>query len=125
MGERSATAAEAREWLTFVIVGAGATGLELAGALAEIANETLKDDFRAYHIPRTPHINSDGRRRPRVSRLPTRPFRKGEKLVTRLGVPGNEGLHGHLHRQHRRHLQTRRLQPKSSPRKLSSGRAVS
>jgi len=30
----------------FLIVGAGATGLELAGALAEIANETLKDDFR-------------------------------------------------------------------------------
>jgi len=35
-----------REWLTFVIVGAGATGLELAGALAEIAKETLKHDFR-------------------------------------------------------------------------------
>ena len=28
--ERSATEAEARAWLTFVIVGAGATGLELA-----------------------------------------------------------------------------------------------
>src|SRR5579859_7205285 len=40
--ERAATEEEARAWLTFVIVGAGATGLELAGALAEIANETLK-----------------------------------------------------------------------------------
>jgi len=28
-----------------VIVGAGATGMELAGALAEIANQTLKHDF--------------------------------------------------------------------------------
>src|SRR6202049_1446404 len=44
--ERAATEAEARAWLTFVIVGAGATGLELAGALAEMANETLKNDFR-------------------------------------------------------------------------------
>jgi len=33
-------------WLTFVIVGAGPTGVELAGALAEIANETLRHDFR-------------------------------------------------------------------------------
>ena len=32
--------------LTFVIVGAGATGVELAGALAEIARRTLKADFR-------------------------------------------------------------------------------
>src|SRR2546430_9914672 len=33
--ERAATEEEARAWLTFVIVGAGATGLELSGALAE------------------------------------------------------------------------------------------
>ena len=33
-------------WLTFAIVGAGPTGVELAGALAEIANETLRHDFR-------------------------------------------------------------------------------
>jgi NADH:ubiquinone reductase (H+-translocating) len=35
-----------REWLTFVIVGGGPTGVELAGALAEIANYTLEHDFR-------------------------------------------------------------------------------
>jgi NADH dehydrogenase len=34
-----------RSWLTFVVVGAGATGVELAGALGEIANDTLKGDF--------------------------------------------------------------------------------
>jgi NADH dehydrogenase len=33
-------------WLTFVVVGAGPTGVELAGALGEIANDTLKNDFR-------------------------------------------------------------------------------
>ena len=35
-----------RSLLTFVIVGAGPTGAELAGALAEIARRTLRDDFR-------------------------------------------------------------------------------
>ena len=36
-----------RAWLRFVIVGAGPTGVELAGALAEIANKTLRDEFRS------------------------------------------------------------------------------
>lgn len=42
-------------WLTFVIVGAGPTGVEMAGALAEIARRTLRSDFR--HIdPRSARI---------------------------------------------------------------------
>ncbi len=44
--ERETDAARRAVWLTFVIVGAGPTGAELAGALAEIANETLRHDFR-------------------------------------------------------------------------------
>jgi len=36
-----------REWMTFVIVGGGPTGVELAGAVGEIANDTLKRDFRS------------------------------------------------------------------------------
>ncbi|MPZ97965.1 MAG: NAD(P)/FAD-dependent oxidoreductase [Dehalococcoidia bacterium] len=35
-----------REWLTFVVVGAGPTGVELAGALGEIARDALRDNFR-------------------------------------------------------------------------------
>jgi NADH:quinone reductase (non-electrogenic) len=38
-----------RAWLTFVIVGAGPTGVELAGALAEIARHTLQRDFRTIN----------------------------------------------------------------------------
>jgi NADH dehydrogenase len=38
--------AERMEWLTFLIIGAGATGVELAGTLAEIARHTLKREFR-------------------------------------------------------------------------------
>lgn len=44
--EREADPAERQAALTFVVVGAGPTGVELAGALAELANKTLKDDFR-------------------------------------------------------------------------------
>jgi NADH dehydrogenase len=34
------------EWLTFVVVGAGPTGVEMAGQIAELANSTLRRDFR-------------------------------------------------------------------------------
>ncbi|HSM52171.1 MAG TPA: NAD(P)/FAD-dependent oxidoreductase [Thermoanaerobaculia bacterium] len=44
--EREPDEARRRAWLTFAVVGAGATGVELAGALAEISRETLRHDFR-------------------------------------------------------------------------------
>ncbi len=44
--EREPNAAKLRAWMTFVVVGAGPTGVELAGALGEIAHDTLKHDFR-------------------------------------------------------------------------------
>jgi NADH dehydrogenase len=47
--ERETDPDRRRCWLTFVIVGAGPTGVELAGALAEIANDTLRHDFRDIH----------------------------------------------------------------------------
>jgi NADH dehydrogenase len=49
--ERVTDPAARQAWLTFVIVGAGATGVELAGALGEIANHTLTHDFRSIHPP--------------------------------------------------------------------------
>ncbi len=43
------------QWLTFVVVGAGPTGVEMAGALAEIARDVLTRDFR--HIdPRSARV---------------------------------------------------------------------
>jgi NADH:quinone reductase (non-electrogenic) len=44
--EREQNEAAQRRLLTFVIVGAGPTGVELAGALAEIARQALRQDFR-------------------------------------------------------------------------------
>jgi NADH dehydrogenase len=83
--ERCVEEADARAWLTFVIVGAGATGLELAGALAEIAQETLRHDFRHIRPEEARIILIEGG--PRV--LPSYPddlSTKAEKLVSTLGV---------------------------------------
>src|SRR5205823_9425139 len=44
--ERATGVEEQRRLLTFVIVGGGPTGVELAGALAEIARRSLRHDFR-------------------------------------------------------------------------------
>jgi NADH dehydrogenase len=45
--EREAHPEQRASWMTFVIVGGGPTGVELAGALGEIANDTLKNDYRS------------------------------------------------------------------------------
>lgn len=45
--ERETDPAKIRAWLTFIIVGGGPTGVELAGALADLANQTLTHDFRS------------------------------------------------------------------------------
>jgi NADH:ubiquinone reductase (H+-translocating) len=53
--ERETDEEKRREWLNFVIVGGGPTGVELAGALAEVANDSLRHDF--HHIdPTSAHI---------------------------------------------------------------------
>jgi NADH dehydrogenase len=83
--ERAHTSEERRAWLTFVIVGAGATGVELAGALAEIAGHTLKHDFRSIRPEESQIMILDGS--PRVlSTYPADLSAKAEKTLVRLGV---------------------------------------
>ena len=89
--ERAATEEEARAWLTFVIVGAGATGMELAGALAEIANETLKHDFRKIN-PREARILLMEGGAHVLTAYPEDLSAKAEKLVTKLGVEVMKGV---------------------------------
>ncbi len=49
--ERTEDEIQRRSLLNFVIVGAGPTGVELAGALAEIARHSLREDFRRINPP--------------------------------------------------------------------------
>jgi NADH:quinone reductase (non-electrogenic) len=77
--------AERQRLLTFVIVGGGATGVEMAGAIAEIARQTLAKDFRRID-PRSSRIIllEAG---PRV--LPTLPedlSAYAERTLMRMGV---------------------------------------
>ena len=48
IAERASDPDTVRACLTFVVVGAGPTGVELAGAVAEIAKRVVRDDFRSF-----------------------------------------------------------------------------
>jgi NADH dehydrogenase len=77
-------------WLTFVIIGAGSTGLELAGTLAEIARHTLAPEFRRSD-PRQARVlllEAGGRVLPN---LPPDLSAKAATQLTRLGVTVRTG----------------------------------
>ena len=83
--EREQDPQKRREWLTFVLVGAGATGVELAGALGEIAHDTLRRDFRSIDPREATILLLEGGERV----LPTYPpdlSGKAEASLVRLGV---------------------------------------
>jgi NADH dehydrogenase len=84
--ERETDAGRRAAWLTFVIAGAGPTGVELAGAVAEIARETLRRDFRSID-PRSAHILLVDAA-PRV--LPSFPADLSAKAAAALGRLGVE-----------------------------------
>ena len=64
IAERCDSISEAEKYLNFVIVGGGPTGVEMAGAIAEIAHETMLKNFRRidptktkiYLVEGSPHI---------------------------------------------------------------------
>ncbi len=88
--EREADAEARRRLLTFVIVGAGPTGVELAGAMAEIARQVIPRDFRAIDTTTTRILLVEGA--PRV--LPGYPdalSAKAERQLRRLGVDVRTG----------------------------------
>ncbi|MBN1528905.1 MAG: NAD(P)/FAD-dependent oxidoreductase [Thermoleophilaceae bacterium] len=50
LAETAPSEAERRRWLTFAVVGGGPTGCEVAGQIAELAQRTLKEDFRSIDV---------------------------------------------------------------------------
>lgn len=89
--ERVHTVEDRQSWLTFVIVGAGATGVELAGSLGEIANETLKHDFRSIRPQDARIIVLDGAPRTLMA-YPEDLSRKAEEQLVKLGVRVRTGV---------------------------------
>ena len=85
VAERIADPSRRRAWLTFVIVGAGPTGVELSGAIAEIARQTLKNDFRSIRPEEAQIILLDGA--PRIL-MPFPPdlANKASRSLAALGV---------------------------------------
>jgi NADH dehydrogenase len=83
--ERETNPEERRAWLNFVIVGGGPTGVELAGALGEIANDTLRSDFRHINTRDARIILIEGE--PRLLPLfPPDLSAKAEQQLIALGV---------------------------------------
>ena len=83
--EREDDAEARRAWLTFVVVGAGPTGVELAGALGEIANDTLRHDFRHINPAEARILLLEGGERV-LPAYPSDLSDKAERSLIRLGV---------------------------------------
>jgi NADH dehydrogenase len=88
--EREHVPERRREWMTFVVVGGGPTGVELAGALGEIANDTLRRDFRSINPRDARILLIEALERP----LPTYPkdrSKSARRQLQRLGVEVRTG----------------------------------
>jgi NADH dehydrogenase len=85
LAERETDPARRAAWLTFVVVGGGPTGVELAGTFAEIARHTLRGEFRRIdpHSARIVLIEGTGRVLPAY---PADLSRKAQLQLERLGV---------------------------------------
>lgn len=89
--ERETGLHEQLAWLTFGVIGAGPTGVELAGTLGEIARDTLRKDFRHIETHRARILLFEGADRV----LPTYPpdlSRKAHNALIRLGVQARTGV---------------------------------
>ena len=83
--EREQDPAKRRAWMNFVVVGAGPTGVELVGALAELAHGTLKEDFRQIDPTSVNIMLLEGTERALPSYPPELSL-KAEQALSRLGV---------------------------------------
>lgn len=83
--ERETNPEKQQEWMTFLIIGAGPTGVELAGTIGELSRNTLKGDFRNIHTEKARIILVEGQ----DQILPTYPkdlAQKAEGYLRKLGV---------------------------------------
>jgi len=88
--ERETDGAEQRALLTFVVVGGGPTGVELAGALAEISRQTIARDFRVIDPTRARIVLVEGGARVLAS-FPEPLSRRARHSLERIGVEVRTG----------------------------------
>jgi NADH dehydrogenase len=83
--ELEADEARRRAWLTFAVVGAGPTGVEMAGQIAELARDAVRRDFRAMD-PRQGRVLLIEAADRVLTSFPPSLSRKAERSLQRLGV---------------------------------------
>jgi len=83
--EREADPVTRAEWMRFVLVGGGPTGVELAGAIGEIAHDTLRSDFRRIRPPEAEIVLVEAQDRILPAYPPDR-SRSAKRQLERLGV---------------------------------------
>jgi NADH dehydrogenase len=90
MADSAADPAERRRWLTFALVGAGATGVELAGQIREVATKTLRSEYRHIKPEDARVLLFDG------GSMPLAPF--GPKLSGKAAATlAKLGVEQHMH----------------------------
>ncbi|MDP9139078.1 MAG: NAD(P)/FAD-dependent oxidoreductase [Pseudomonadota bacterium] len=83
--EMSDDAAERRRLLTFAVIGGGPTGVEMAGAVAELARKSIVNDFRRIDSAQSRIVLIEAG--PRIlSTFPETLSRSAERQLDRLGV---------------------------------------
>ncbi len=85
LAETSASAAEQQHWLTFALVGAGPTGVELAGQIRELATKTLRAEYRRVDPEDARVVLYDGGSAPLASFGP-RLSQSATRTLRQLGV---------------------------------------
>ena len=88
--ERCLDEAPREPWLTFVVIGAGPTGVEMAGTMAEIAQHTLPQEFRRIDSTKARVVLLEASDRVLGSFVPALSQRAREQLV-KLGVEVRTG----------------------------------
>jgi NADH dehydrogenase len=90
MAESATDPAERARWLTFALVGAGPTGVELAGQIREVATKTLRREYRRINPGDARVLLFDG------GAMPLAPF--GPKLSAKASATlGKLGVEEHMH----------------------------
>ncbi len=88
--ERAASDEERDAWLAFAVIGAGPTGVEMAGTMSEIAQHTLSREFRRIDPKRSRVVLIEGSDRVLGAFVPAQSQRAREQLE-RLGVEVRTG----------------------------------